>query len=194
MSDTYQTNACVPQGCVLSPTLFIIFINDLLEKMNGKIHSYADDTTLHYSSYFKSSTLASQHRTSSRAESSNALNSDMSTALHWGHENLVQFNSSKTQALLISLKKEIEFPPLSMSNNTIQHNNNIQALGIKINDNLNWSDHILQIAKRASQKLGFLSRPQCYFTSASLLQLQGTSASTYGVLLSHMGWSSILCT
>ncbi len=46
-------NSGVPQGSVLFPTLFLLFINDLLSLTNCLIHSYADDTTLHYSTSFK---------------------------------------------------------------------------------------------------------------------------------------------
>ncbi len=45
-------NSGVPQGSVLSPTLFLLFINDLLSLTNCPIHSYADDTTLYYSTSF----------------------------------------------------------------------------------------------------------------------------------------------
>ena len=41
-------NSGVPQGSVLSPTLFLLFINDLLSITSSHIHSYADDSTLHY--------------------------------------------------------------------------------------------------------------------------------------------------
>ncbi len=45
-------NSGVPQGSVLSPTLFLLFINDLLSITNCRFHSYADDSTLHYSTHF----------------------------------------------------------------------------------------------------------------------------------------------
>src|ERR1700755_2723536 len=46
-------NSGVPHGSVLSPTLFLLFINDLLSVTSSPIHSYADDSTLHYSFQFE---------------------------------------------------------------------------------------------------------------------------------------------
>ena len=46
-------NIGVPQGSFLSHTLFVIFINDLLSVTSSPIHSYADDSTLHYSFHFE---------------------------------------------------------------------------------------------------------------------------------------------
>ena len=88
-------NSVVPQGSVLSPTLFLLFINDLLNLTQCPIHSYADDTTLHFStSYNRRPTQ--QELSDSRRDVIGRLFSDFSLDFDWGRANLVLFNISKT--------------------------------------------------------------------------------------------------
>merc|ERR1712105_9533 len=101
-SAPFPISSGVPQGSVISPTLFLLFINDLLLTTSNPVHSYADDSTLD-----KSSSFTSQPSTFSRSQSrialSSAINVDLDRIYSWGTENLVKFNASKSQFLPISL-------------------------------------------------------------------------------------------
>ncbi len=74
-SSLKSINSGVPQGSVLSPTLFLLFINDPLAVNNCPIHSYADGSTLHFSTSFdRRPTL--QDLQDSRLEAAERLTSD----------------------------------------------------------------------------------------------------------------------
>ena len=88
MSGSQSINAGVPQGSVLGPTLFLIFINDLLDLTSNPVHSFADDSTLH-------SQLPPGPLIASRQEAAVVLDSDLAKIDKWGEEWLVTFNASK---------------------------------------------------------------------------------------------------
>ncbi len=77
---TKMINSGVPQGSVLSPSLFLLFINDLLSLTNCPIYSYSDDTTLHYSTSFDRQPNLQELQVS-RKDATECLTSDLSITL-----------------------------------------------------------------------------------------------------------------
>ena len=97
-SRTYPLQAGVPQGSVLSPTLFLLFINDLLSLTENPIFSFADDSTLCHSYSF--SKRPNQVELSlKRREMNTSLNSDLEKIAEWGRMNRVEFNAKKTMSV-----------------------------------------------------------------------------------------------
>ena len=164
-------NSGVPQGSVLSPTLFLLFINDLLNCTSSPIHSYADDSTLHYSFSFKRPP-SQQALQNAREEALARLNSDLSKISDWGKENLVVFNASKTQFLHLSTRHNLPHDyPIFFNDTQLNPSSSLDILGISISSDFSWKNHLTSLAKTASQKLGVLNRLRGFFSPAQLLAL-----------------------
>jgi ribonuclease P/MRP protein subunit RPP40 len=92
-SDIKRLHAGVPQGSILGPLLFLVYVSDMTENVAcGKVR-FADDVT-----FFK---LVTQNR----AETIDSLNIDLNTTLTWADINRTIFNSAKTYFMRISNKK-----------------------------------------------------------------------------------------
>ena len=88
-SQEYPVNARVPQGFILCPTFFLLYINDLPDDIICDISIYADYTTL-YSKCDQASDLWQQ------LELASELESDLRDTVNWGRMWLVNFNAGKT--------------------------------------------------------------------------------------------------
>ena len=95
-SQEYPVNVEVSQGSILSPTLFLLYVNDLPDDVICNIGVYPDDTTL-YSKCDQASHLWQQLALASELES------DLQDTVDWGRKWLVDFNAGKTQFRLTGL-------------------------------------------------------------------------------------------
>ena len=92
-SQEYPVNAGVPQGSILGPTLFLLYINDLPDNVICDIAICTDDTTL----YFKCDQASDLWQ---QLELTSELESDLQDTVDWGKKWFVDFNAGKTQLVL----------------------------------------------------------------------------------------------
>ena len=137
----------VPQGSVLGPKMFKIFVNDLPENIkDGELYMFADDTT----AYFIGSNVE---------EVIDGLNRIADTIHHWCIDNKLTINTEKTQAMLITGQKFVgPLRRLSIGGETIQFVDSARCLGVQIDKGLNWSKQVKSVAKSFSAKLSKLKR------------------------------------
>jgi hypothetical protein len=150
-------NSGVPQGSILGPTLFLMFINDLSNAIRSDINMFADDTTI----------SVVNPSVSSRSSTVRSLNKDLEKIESWAERWLVTFNAKKTQLLQISRKRETDNSVVSFLSQTLVPEDSIKLLGVNISKTMDWTTHISKVAKRAGQSLGIIRKAK------SLLQPAG---------------------
>ena len=186
LSEPHSINSGVPQGCVIWPVLFILFINDLLSSTSSSIYSFADDTYLSSSFSSNSPNLSHSNVSSYHNTSASLLTNDLSTIEMWGNDNRVKFNHGKTTQVVISRKHHQNFPPVFMSGRELDISSSFSQLCLSVSSNLSWKTHIHSTAKHASQKLGFLSRARGFFSPSQLLTIYKSQSRPSPIYCSHV--------
>ena len=126
----------VPQGSILGPLLFLIYINDLPQVTNFFIRLYADDTF-----------LCLQHEDIKVLESE--VNLELKKVYHWLISNRLTLNISKSKYMLVSKKKTgIADFAIKINNVALEKCETYKYLGVHFDKNLNWKSHIDYISKK----------------------------------------------
>ena len=147
VNQSTHVRSCVPQGSILGPTLFPLFINDLpLFLKNCCSDLYADDATIHTHSKDKQTI-------------ENNLQSDFIVAKYWSRNNKMSIHDQKTSCMTLGTKQRLGGSHLfniKAFNTNIKQVSYQKRLGLHIDENLNWSTHIDQLSTTVASKLSYL--------------------------------------
>ena len=170
----------VPQGSVLGPILFCLYINDLPLHITDKsvqCHMLADDTTIEtHSSQFPDL----QH----------SLQTALSDISAWCKHNHMVINPRKSKSMVITTRQKHQISSSSLSldieGNKVEQVQSHKLLGLTIDDSLRWQPQIEQLCKRISKNLFLLSRLQ------SVISFEARKHFYNAHIKSHIDYASVL--
>ena len=148
-SDWVTTNRGVPQGSVLGPLLFNMFINDLFYmNMTCEIANYADDYHLYYENKCHDVLKI-------------VLGKDVNTATVWFDNNYMCANPDKFQSIILDRDGKQSLS-ISVQDDTIFSDPSIKVLGIVLDNKLKFDEHVSQMCPKASRQINALKRISKY--------------------------------
>ena len=173
----------VPQGSILGPLLFILYVNDFhLSSNKFTFLMYADDTTLlsTYDTFY-------EHTDTDITSIQRNINKELLLVTTWLARNKLLINSTKTKMTIFhTQQKQITYPDVKIDNTRIEIVDDFKLLGITINKHLKWHPHVENTAIKVSKYIGVLNRlkhtlpPRILYTLYNTLILPHFN---YGLLL-----------
>jgi hypothetical protein len=148
----------VPQGSVMGPFLFLLYVNDMDDSVCSRLLKFADDLKL-FQRLPRSDPL----------HASQLLQNDIDALSSWSAANALHFNASKCTAMHFG-RNNPGFA-YSIESNPLVACTQIKDLGVIISCDLKWAEHCRTVAVKANQVLGMIRRNIKHFTRASLILL-----------------------
>lgn len=139
----------VPQGSILGPLLFVLYMNDLPQCLKScKVMLYADDTVLYYSS-----SMVSDVETK--------LNEDLENITVWFNNHFLTLNAEKSKFVLIGSSRKLnscDAIKVTVQDHQVNQSATAKYLGITIHENLTWTEHVKVMSAKINQRIGILKR------------------------------------
>ena len=182
-STEFENMICgVPQGSILGPLLFLMYINDLpiASKVLDPI-MFADDTNLFYSHYDIKILF-------------NTVNEELKKLVIWFTSNKLSLNIKKTKYTFFhknSVKDKIplKLPDLHIFDKTIERTSSIKFLGVMLDENITWSNHINIIEKKIAKNIGLLYKARVLLNKESLKTIYFSYMHSY-LNYANIAWAS----
>ena len=143
-SDWLNLTSGVPQGSILGPLLFLVYINDLPYSVTCNADSFADDTVL--------------HRHIANGSDCDLLQEDLTSASDWCKSWLVTLKTQKCEVLHISRKNDPVRYQYSLNHILLPEVDHHKHLGLWLTPSLSWDYHINSICAKANKVLGLIKR------------------------------------
>ena len=143
-SDSLPVTSGVPQGSVLGPAMFLVYINSLPKGVNSTVRLFADDTVI--------------YREISAEDDHHTLQADLDTLVQWEREFSMEFHPKKCNILRVSRSRCPSTYNYTLHGTTLKELEEVKYLGITITKDLSWEKHIHNITCKANSQLGFIRR------------------------------------
>jgi hypothetical protein len=160
-SERYTTEVGLPQGRVISPLLFYLFVRDIYNKTTGRRVKFADDGKI-------------WHTGEIIEELSMALEEDLGTVVEWARKWRMIVNTNKTEVCLFGkrMPTNLAKPKIRMGTAELPYNPTPCSLGVHLDEELNFSRHIEKVEQKANKVLSLLRtvKETEKITSARMLQ------------------------
>ena len=143
-SSVSAVTSSVPQGTVLGPLLFVIYINNMPSTFSSTIGLFADDTYV--------------YRSIRNIDDCKILQEDLQKLMQWEQSWSMEFNPDKCKVLRIANKRKVIKYRYLLHNVIIKEVSNAKYLCITMNTRLRWKNHVHEICGKANQTRQFLQR------------------------------------